>query len=163
MSIFGVSCSCPRSVSSLVQLSRSVFDYSSPVSVLLVWFPSILKPWFSPCLMSGRECQSSFGVCPSVSPAFPKFCLIKSMFQEFLASLFLWLLVTVPIIQKLCMCAFIYLFVYVRIYTWLQFLMLGAIEQTSQIIYPLLCVCCLNSLIAFEMLVLIFLWFISTK
>ncbi len=143
-------------VLSLVQLSRSVFDYSSPVSVLLVWFPSILKPWFSPCLMSGLECQSSFGVCPSVSPAFPKFCLIKSMFQEFLASLFLWLLRTVTIIQKLCMCAFIYLFVYVRIYTWLQFLMLGAIEQTSQINIH-------YSLIAFEMLVLIFLWFIYTK
>ncbi len=46
------------------------------------------------------------------------------------------------------MCAFIYLFIclfiYVRIYTWLQFLMLGAIKQTnpSQNKYPFVCVCC---------------------
>ncbi len=42
------------------------------------------------------------------------------------------------------MCAFIYLFIYVRIYTWLQFLMLVAIKQTNttQNKYNFLNVCC---------------------
>ncbi len=59
------SCSCPR-LSPLVSICVLIAPHLFQFSSLL---PSILKPWFSPCLMSGIKCLP---------------CVIKALFAEIL-------------------------------------------------------------------------------